>query len=124
MFCWCEWGISRSGVIILSYDHFVIVTGEEKLACHILEELSHVERFDMVLLFMSSKEKKGEKLGFKLHFVVIVSKIVSLGQLQQFINSFLLLELQQLFSNLQVARDQKKFVTSDEFEQLQKKYMN
>ena len=40
-------------------------------------------------------------------------------------NSFLLLELQQqLFSNLQVARDQKKFVTSDEFEQLQKKYWN
>ena len=28
----------------------------------------------MVLLFMSSKEKKGEKLGFKLHFVVVVSK--------------------------------------------------
>ena len=78
----------------------------------------------MVLLFMSSKEKKGEKLGFKLHFVVVVSKIVSLGQLHQFINSFLLLELQQLFSNLQVARDQKKFVTTDEFEQLQKKYMN
>ena len=26
----------------------------------------------MVLLFMSSKEKKGEKLGFKLHFVVVV----------------------------------------------------
>ena len=56
--------------------------------------------------------------------LLLSQKIVSLGQLQQFINLFLLLELQQLFSNLQVARDQKKFVTSDEFEQLQKKYMN
>lgn len=77
--------------IIAALSQEIVPQGEEKLACHILEELSHVERFDMVLLFMSSKEKK---------------------------------ELQQLFSNLQVARDQKKFVTSDEFEQLQKKYMN
>lgn len=77
--------------IIAALSQEIVPQGEEKLACHILEELSHVERFDMVLLFMSSKEKK---------------------------------ELQQLFSKLQVARDQKKFVTSDEFEQLQKKYMN
>ncbi|CAH3162104.1 unnamed protein product [Pocillopora meandrina] len=77
--------------IIAALSQEIVPQGEEKLACHILEELSHVERFDMVLLFMSSKEKK---------------------------------ELQQLFSNLQVARDQKKFVTSDEFEQLQKKYWN
>ena len=63
-------------------------------------------------------------LNFILLLLLLSQKIVSLGQLQQFINSFLLLELQQLFSNLQVARDQKKFVTSDEFEQLQKKYMN
>ena len=78
----------------------------------------------MVLLFMSSKEKKGEKLGFKFHLLLLSQQIVSLGQLHQFNNSFLLLELQQLFSKLQVARDQKKFVTSDEFEQLQKKYWN
>ena len=110
--------------MILSYDHFVIVTGEEKLACHILEELSHVERFDMALLFMPSREKKGEKLGFKFHLLLLSQQIVPLVQLHQFNNSFLLLELQQLFSNLQVAGDQKKFVTSDEFEQLQKKYMN
>ncbi|XP_066023356.1 RNA polymerase II-associated protein 3-like [Pocillopora verrucosa] len=77
--------------IIAALSQEVVPQGEEKLACHILGELSHVERFDMVLLFMSSKEKK---------------------------------ELQQLFSKLQVARDQKKFVTSDEFEQLQKKYWN
>ena len=63
-------------------------------------------------------------LNFILLLLLLSQKIVSLGQLQQFINSFLLLELQQLFSNLKVARDQKKFVTSDEFEQLQKKYMN
>ena len=69
--------------------------------------------------------KKRKVRNLVLNFILLLSqKIVSLGQLQQFINSFLLLELQQLFSNLQVARDQKKFVTSDEFEQLQKKYMN
>lgn len=75
--------------IMAALNQEIIPQGEEKLACNILEELSHVERFDMVLLFMSSKEKK---------------------------------ELQQLFSKLQVAREQKPFVTSDEFERLQKKY--
>ena len=39
---------------------FVIFLGEEKLACDILEQLSHVERFDMVLLFMSPTEKNGK----------------------------------------------------------------
>ena len=69
--------------------------------------------------------KKRKVRNLVLNFILLLSqKVVSLGQLQQFINSFLLLELQQLFSNLQVARNQKKFVTSDEFEQLQKKYMN
>ena len=29
------------------------------MACDILEQLTHVERFDMVLLFMSAKEKNG-----------------------------------------------------------------
>jgi len=33
--------------------------GEESLAYDILEQLTHVERFDMVLLFMSAKEKNG-----------------------------------------------------------------
>ena len=33
--------------------------GEESLAFDILEQLTHVERFDMVLLFMSAKEKNG-----------------------------------------------------------------
>ena len=70
------------------------------------------------------KKKKVRNLVLNFILLLLSQKIVSLGQLQQFINSFLLLELQQLFSNLQVARDQKKFVTSDEFEQLQKKYMN
>lgn len=32
------------------------------MAWDILEQLSHAERFDMVLLFMSSKEKKGENV--------------------------------------------------------------
>ena len=70
------------------------------------------------------KKRKVRNLVLNLILLLLSQKIVSLGQLQQFINSFLLLELQQLFSNLQVVRDQKKFVTSDEFEQLQKKYMN
>lgn len=70
------------------------------------------------------KKRKVRNLVLNFILLLLSQKIVSLGQLQQFINSFLLLELQQLFSNLQVARDQKKFVTSDEFEQLQKKYMN
>ena len=39
---------------------FVIFLGEEKLACDILEQLSHVERFGMVLLFMSATEKNGK----------------------------------------------------------------
>ena len=33
--------------------------GEESLAFDILEQLTHVERFDMVLLFMSAKDKNG-----------------------------------------------------------------
>ena len=70
------------------------------------------------------KKRKVRNLVLNFILLLLSQKIVSLGQLQQFINSFLLLELQQLFSNLQVVRDQKKFVTSDEFEQLQKKYMN
>ena len=70
------------------------------------------------------KKRKVRNLVLNFILLLLSQKIVSLGQLQQFINSFLLLELQQLFSNLQVARDQKKFVTSDEFEQLQKKYWN
>ena len=70
------------------------------------------------------KKRKVRNLVLNFILLLLSQKIVSLGQLQQFINSFLLLELQQLFSNLQVARDQKKFVTSDEFEQLQKKYIN
>ena len=70
------------------------------------------------------KKRKVRNLVLNFILLLLSQKIVSLGQLQQFINSFLLLELQQLFSNLQVARDQKEFVTSDEFEQLQKKYMN
>lgn len=70
------------------------------------------------------KKRKVRNLVLNFILLLLSQKVVSLGQLQQFINSFLLLELQQLFSNLQVARDQKKFVTSDEFEQLQKKYMN
>ena len=70
------------------------------------------------------KKRKVRNLVLNFILLLLSQKIVSLGQLQQFINSFLLLELEQLFSNLQVARDQKKFVTSDEFEQLQKKYMN
>ena len=44
-------------MIILLYFLFL---GEEKLACDILEQLSHVERFDMVLLFMSAKDKNGK----------------------------------------------------------------
>ena len=44
-----------------SNDH-CIALGEENLAWNILDQLSHVERFDMVLLFMSSKEKKGENV--------------------------------------------------------------
>ena len=70
------------------------------------------------------KKRKVRNLVLNFILLLLSQKVVSLGQLQEFINSFLLLELQQLFSNLQVARDQKKFVTSDEFEQLQKKYMN
>ena len=70
------------------------------------------------------KKRKVRNLVLNFILLLLSQKIVSLGQLHQFINSFLLLELQQLFSNLQVARDKKKFVTSDEFELLQKKYMN
>ena len=76
-----------------------------------------------------SRKKKWEEKGNEFKGGLIgrdrsCGQIVPLGQLHQFNNSFLLLELQQLFSKLQVARDQKKFVTSDEFEQLQKKYWN
>ena len=39
-----------------------ISLGEENLAWDILDELSHAERFDMVLLFLSSKDKKGENV--------------------------------------------------------------
>lgn len=39
--------------------------GEEKLACTILEQLTKVERFDMVLLFLSAEEKNGKDVeGF------------------------------------------------------------
>lgn len=43
--------------IIAALSQEIVPQGEEKLACDILEQLSHVERFDMVLLFMSAKEK-------------------------------------------------------------------
>ena len=39
--------------------------GEEKLAGTILEQLTKVERFDMVLLFLSAEEKNGKDVeGF------------------------------------------------------------
>lgn len=43
--------------IIAALSQEIIPQGEESLACDILEQLTHVERFDMVLLFMSAKEK-------------------------------------------------------------------
>lgn len=43
--------------IIAALSQEIVPQGEGKLACDILEQLSHVERFDMVLLFMSAKEK-------------------------------------------------------------------
>ena len=44
-----------------SNDRYILL-GEDNLAWDILEQLSHVERFDMVVLFMSSKEKEGENV--------------------------------------------------------------
>ncbi|CAH3194909.1 unnamed protein product [Porites evermanni] len=43
--------------IIAALSQEIAPQGEESLAFDILEQLTHVERFDMVLLFMSAKEK-------------------------------------------------------------------
>lgn len=43
--------------IIAALNKEFVPQGEEKLACAILEQLTHVERFDVVLLFLSTKEK-------------------------------------------------------------------
>ena len=45
--------------------------GEEKLACTILEQLTKVERFDMVLLFLSAEEKNGKDVEGFFIFVVV-----------------------------------------------------
>jgi len=44
--------------IISALSQEIVPQGEENLAWDILEQLSHVQRFDMVVLFMSSKEKE------------------------------------------------------------------
>lgn len=43
--------------IIAALKQELVPQGEEKLACTILEQLTKVERFDMVLLFLSAEEK-------------------------------------------------------------------
>jgi len=43
--------------IIAALKQELVPQGEEKLACTILEQLTQVERFDMVLLFLSTEEK-------------------------------------------------------------------
>ena len=48
--------------------------GEEKLACTILDQLTKVERFDMVLLFLSAEEKNGKDVeGF---FIFVVANLL------------------------------------------------
>jgi len=65
--------------IIAALSQEIVPQGEENLAWDILEQLSHVERFDMVLLFMSSKEKKELQQLF--------SKLQASFSLQNFVTS-------------------------------------
>ena len=51
--------LTDKNIIFKFYFCIFLNLGEESLAFDILEQLTHVERFDMVLLFMSAKEKNG-----------------------------------------------------------------
>ncbi|XP_078383577.1 sperm-associated antigen 1-like [Oculina patagonica] len=64
--------------IIAALNQEIMPQGEEKLAWDILEQLSQAERFDMVLLFMSSKEKRElQQLFSKLQATTLQQSFVT-----------------------------------------------